>query len=56
MIGDAVLVPSMGSWGAVWVTVVIQSIASIALVVMAMRLLKLRFRVSFRGARDVLGV
>jgi len=56
VIGDAVLVPSMGSWGAVWVTVVIQSIASIALVVMAMRLLKLRFRVSFRGARDVLGV
>ena len=55
VIGDAVLVPSMGSWGAVWVTVVIQSAASVALVVLAMRLLKLRFRVSFRGAREVLG-
>jgi len=54
LIGDVLLVPGHGSWGAVWVTVAVQTFASIALVAMAVRRMDLRFRLSFRGAREVL--
>jgi len=52
--GDVVFVPLYGSLGAVWVTVVVQTASSIALVVLATRRMGLRFRLSFRGARQVL--
>ena len=54
IVGDVLFVPVYGSWGAVWVMVVVQTLASIALVGLAIRRMSLKFRLSFRGAREVL--
>jgi len=54
LVGALVLVPTLGAMGAVYVTVVVQIATAVAGVVLATRLLELRFRLSFRGAKAVL--
>ena len=52
--GDLVFVPVHGSWGAIWVSVVVQGTAAMVGVVLVGKLLKIRFGMSLRGARELL--
>jgi O-antigen/teichoic acid export membrane protein len=54
MIGDVIFVPQYGAVGAVYVTVAVQSATAVGGVVLATKLLKLKFRLSSRGWRSVL--
>jgi hypothetical protein len=52
--GDLLFVPAHGAWGAVYVSLVVQGTAAVIGVILVTRLLRIRFGMSLRGARELL--